>query len=1253
MGLGGAPRRPTVAGYGANKPPQIPGKSRAGSEGFIGGGSELADLPAPKRASPLAGAPRTPGRQTRSPLDGIDMPGAGPLPPGLSEADLDEIVDLPAPKRASDDNSEVDLPAPVGPKPTKGVAGAAAGDHIDLPAPVGPKPTKGGIDLPAPVGPTPTKGGIGLPTPVGPTPTKSGVDLPAPKGFFDNIPASKGPTPTPARSTPTELGLDVRAEPPAPKGFFDDVPAPKGPSGSGIDLPAPKGFFDDVPAPKGPTPIPRSEARSGATGVLDLDDLDLEPSRMAPLPSAPQSPDAPAAQRGLGAAALDLGGPESQSSGASPFALDSLELDDSADAGAGPAPAVPLELDGDPPGSSSGGSFDGIELAAPTTAPKPAGAGVVTFSTPSRPADAGASSAASFAPARGPAMADDSLELAAEVEPPRGTVSDGAGGTDVVARGADLGVADDPKARKATKSAKAKKDPRARRKQQIVTAAAVTVVLLGAGGFYGYTKWQAKKATAAKVDSNIALAQKQINSDQWTKAAASAEKVLALQGENDDALGLAAQAYYAAAIDTGINADALIAKGEEHFQVISKAAAKGAEVDKAKGLRALTERNPRAAIKTLSAVAKKNKRDGSAQLYLGWAHAQAGDFTKAAAAFAAAAKKAPKRLPALYGLGMAHIELGQVEPAREALLQVIEIDKQHIGAQIGIAQIVAVDRFNDRENRYLEILQSADLDTKDPRAVSRAWSLAGDEALSAGRIDEAVARYTKALELDPNNIAGQVGEGKAAVAQGRYDAARERLKVALSQRPEDVEALVALCEASVALSDWDPAFNSIEKALKIDPKAWRTWLVQGMLLQAFPESEKGAAEDSYRTAMKLAGDGEIAPTVALSRLLVAQNRGAEALEVLKPIEAAAEKDAPLAVTLGVAYLGTGDPVRAETWFRKALERRPNDVEAQLQLGLALSRQGRTDQAIAVLKAAYEDGEGREDVGVRLALVYEQVGDVAAAEQAYNTLLAQPGVSINVRARAGRFYARNGMTDRAVTLGESILAENDRNAAGHFLRAEGLYHAGELAEAQAEYQQATLIDPQAQYYEGLGRAAEKQNLLDEALNAYQKSVGLDGKYVLPRLGRARIRVARREYNLALDELEVARELAPENPWVYFYLGECLYETDQDRDAAKAYSQAVRLDPKHAYAHYRLGMAYVDLDKARDAAGALATATRLAEGSEAAWLADAFRLLGTASRTLKRRGDAIKAFRAYLDMAPPGDAQAKDVKKLLLRLEGGGW
>jgi len=1217
----------------------------------LGGGGagimELDDLPAPKAAAPGGGA--------SSFFDDDNLPAPkAPAAPGGANSFFDD--NLPAPKApaapgggASSFFDDDNLPAPKAPTAPGGGASSFFDDD-NLPAPKAPAPaparsTMAGLggDLPAPKTGTGTVAGLGgdLPAPKGffDNPATGAGDLPAPKGFFDN-PATAAPAPAPAPD------VDL----PAPKGFFDDVPAPAAAQpDAAADLPAPKGLFDDVPAPSRPSasaapPSAAGPAGPAGDGVLDLDDLDLEPSRMAPLPTAGGQP-APGGgffDEGAGTQAPP------QTSANSPFALDDLDLEAPATQ-APPAPAVPLELGGD--GGSS--EFDGVDLPGSLDddslgleVPSASGGttgGVVSFTTPS-PGAATKGPAPNPVGLGGPPIeADDALDL---------NTDDAMGGNQAVAHipPATMAAGPDEEAEGKSKKKKKKKGKKGKTSRLALIAGAA-VAVLAAGGVAGFVYWQGQQEAAAMVAQRLRGARNQMAADaagHWTRAGDEARKALAAEPENADALGLAAQAHYAAIIDLGSDSTRRQKEGDQLLNQATAKTLEGPELDKARGLRALVEKTPAAALKLLKPIAARDKRDPNAALYLTWALVANNDHKAAVAQADAALKLTPNRAPLWYAKGKSHVSLNERDKAREAFLKAIERDQNHVGALVGAAQVAETTRFNEREERYLEILQRKDIDKADPRAVGLAWALAGDEALRAGRVDEARSRYAKSLERWPSNGPATIGEGKVLLAQERYEQAAQRLKAALGSNPDNLEGTIAFAEAAAGANQFAEAKQAIDRAITMGPDDPNAHYVQGSILERDPQAAPGAAEAAYRKAVELAPEGEIAATVALSRLLVRENRGSEAVAALEPVEAAAEEDHALAVTLGVAYLGSNDAVRAETWFRKALERRPDDVEALLQLGLALSAQGKNDAALDALKQAFAADQTREDIGSRLALVYEDDDRDQQAAEVYRKLLQNPQASINVRARAGRFYARVGRMEEAAALGEQILAEDPKEAAGHFLRGEGYYQAGQYPEALAAFRDAVRRNEQAQYLEGVGRAAEAENQLEEALRAYGRSSALRPEYVRPRVGRGRIRVKRREYTMALEELEIAAKLAPNNAEIWFLMGESHAERAEERDAVDAYARSLRIDDEQPYVHYRLGRVFYDLDKARSAASAFAAATRRALGGEK-WLLDAYFFQGYALDKAGSKCAAADAFGSFIERAPAGSARLRDAKRERLRLQ----
>ena len=1274
----------------------------------FGDGVDLSAIPAPARPSPLSGA---------SPVAPRPAPKAGAqlleLPTDI-DMSQDEELDLVAPVGPTPTRSKPaapDLLAPVGPTSRRG-------NHpADLPAPVGPTSRRGNhpADLPAPVGPTPTRQPPEMPdlmTPVGPTPTRQPPEMP-------DLMAPVGPTPTrrdgadgesdllapvgpTSRKQLPDLLAPVGPQPsrgvdlPAPKGFFDDGLQPAGKGGGGTDLPAPKGFFDDGLQPAGPARAERAArdaAPAGRQFGMPLDSSSFEPvGSDAPTPATPDTFDfgEPLELGGLDApeiggaggvggalagdleldgpagapAMLELGDPSGMpgmpdmlelndmpsAEQSRPFGLDADDLELDGEAGAPPPPSVPLGIED----QSLGGPLPELDLAGPEGIELDHGGGdgseVVTFSRaapgPARAA-AGAPAARSkpvtkadpFAPGKSGSRETTELSLDIDRTAPPGAEPARPAATP----------------RRAPRDGKVPAKTRGDRRRTIALGAALGLAALGGAGYYGWGMLQDEQTRKESSSRDLTRAEKLLSDDapgHWEKAAAAAAKLRKADPGNTEALALVAEANFAAALDENVDVAERTRKGDKAIDELRKGQARGPHAAKAEALRAILSTSFEGAVKKLTPL-----RDGDAKLYLGWALAAREQHAGAVEAFQAALKAKPKRLPALYGLGLSQLELGAADEARKAFQAAIDgsrdrYKRDHIGALIGLAQLAPV---SEREGRYGELLARSDLDKAPPRAVSRLKALAGDEALRAGRTDRAASLYEEARRLDPLNLRAVVGLAVLDTRGGDPASARKRLtEEVLQVAPDHVEAQLALAEVALAEGKLDEALAGADALFARQPPVAnpsllaRAHLVRGRSYEASADraiQEKAVAD--YQAAIERADPGDFTAAVRLSVLLSRLGKAAEAREVLAPVEQAARRDPDLALTLGGAFLAAGHAAEAVAAFQSAVTRRPDDLEARYQLGQALFAGGKVDEAVSTLRAAFERDASREDIGLSLARILAASGRVKDAAAVYEKMLAG-APTLSARARAGRFFARHRLMPAAIAQGQAIRAEQPRHPAGLFLLGEEMLAAGKFDEAQSAFRDAARLEPDAQYFEGLGRAAERLGQLDEALRQFARAVELDPNYLRPRVGRARVRLVRREYTLAIDELEAARALSPESPEVLRGLGQAHLTMRNLKEAVPFLERAARLAPDDPEAHYYLGSAYSDMERSREAATHLARA--VAEAPEGAtWRADAYRALGYAARAAGNKGGAKSAFRTYLELDQKDSAQRRDVQRLLLRLE----
>ncbi len=963
--------------------------------------------------------------------------------------------------------------------------------------------------------------------------------------------------------------------------------------------------------------------------------------------------------------ALDLA-PPSGGSDEGALDLDSLDL------GLGGDAPVALELPGDDAGD---GSFGQVDLPTSSGGAGP-DLGVVSFSKPAPALDVGGPPSRSAGPAN-----NDMLQLA--------DIDDGK-------KPSTRAASDHSATKTKTTKKKAKKKSEERktfaltRTHKLVALGVVLLLALGGGGFYLYQKQQAAADVRSRANKLLERARKQLASDapgHWDTAAQTAERALKIDGKHAVALGIAAQAHYAAFLDTGIGHDARVGKARAFVRTVTKNDLEGIDIDKAEALGEIAAGKSTDlinAVQTLRKVLSKLRGDADAQLYLGWAYAAQHNYSAALQSFGAALKKNPNRIPALYGQGLAYMALGERKKARATFGKVIQRDSSHVGAQIGNAQLLQLPSLADREQRYLEILQRKDIGKADPRSVSLAWSLAGDLALLAGRVDEAKQRYDQAAKLDRTNLRAAVGKAKAALKQNRLAAARDKLTRVLDANSANIEARLTL--AAVELSDGklDAAQAQIDKLearkppLEGNSELTRFYMTQGALAEARADANKKDVDPSkydaalafYEKAQKHAPKTDVRPIVARSAALQKAGRAVEAVGVLKNVESKAESEPALAVTLGLAHFNTKSFEKAEAWFRKALALKPDNVEAQFQLGLTLYARKQYEPAVTALRKAYDSDMAREDIGLQLAVILEELTRDKEAEALYLKLLAGKTPSLNVRARAGRFYVRKGRADQVTKLGQTILKESPGHPAGLFLRAESQYIKGNYADAVRYYKNAVRVDPAPQFLDGLGRAYEQLNpplSYNQAMQAYRRAAKADDSYLSPRLGIARIYLTRLSTQTLADaiaSLEDARRLDPKNAWVYYGLGACyrkkgnlVNEAKQRRRpnfdrALSYYRTALKFDAKRADVHWAIGDLYYELNRPREAARSFSRAVSLGESmaKEPNWLNDALFKWARSARAIRDRRGALKALEK-LEGRDPRGAIVQEIKKMKLELRGG--
>lgn len=142
-------------------------------------------------------------------------------------------------------------------------------------------------------------------------------------------------------------------------------------------------------------------------------------------------------------------------------------------------------------------------------------------------------------------------------------------------------------------------------------------------------------------------------------------------------------------------------------------------------------------------------------------------------------------------------------------------------------------------------------DPKD-RLAARDELMAADAAASAGRVEEALARFDRVLAEEPTNRFATLRSGVALLKAGKLEAAAERLERAVAADPGRAEARFALADALTRLGRHDQALPHWLELARLQPRRAEHWTNLGYSLRQNGQAERAAA--AFREAAALAAE---------------------------------------------------------------------------------------------------------------------------------------------------------------------------------------------------------------------------------------------------------------------------------------------------------------------------------------------------------------------------------------------------------------
>ncbi len=514
--------------------------------------------------------------------------------------------------------------------------------------------------------------------------------------------------------------------------------------------------------------------------------------------------------------------------------------------------------------------------------------------------------------------------------------------------------------------------------------------------------------------------------------------------------------------------------------------------------------------------------------------------------------------------------------------------------------------------------------------AAQAYFVKGNRLKDAGRLDEAIANYKKALEFNwedveshkklaevyvlqgeferaiaccnlaikfkPNFAPAYLTMGNALHAQDKLEMAIKAYLQALEIQPRFAEASANLGSMYYKLGQLTQATNYYQKALEINPILCSVNVMLGDVLQQ--QGKLDAAIACYQKVLQLQpGDASTAEKLSS---LTAQKQRETADRNFIELEPESGAQQPVSVSKDEGYglqpSSINLPPAPTTENSNTPFTNPAEVSEQVtSINVPDSRQVANYQEVEPYKRLAEDfliqGKIKEAIVacqqalkirpdfihayVTLGNALQAGGKMEAAIRSYSQALELQPNFAEVRANIGSMYFKMGRLEEAIAYYQQAIALSPDLAGAHWNLGKVYHKHGDIEAAIACFQRTSELNPQlvgADFHFNLANRLFTQGKRDEAIESYEKAIAIkpDWAEAYGNIGSARSQQG--DLDAAIANYLQAVALKPELEVLHFNLGNSYLQQNKYEEAITYYQNTLKIKPDWAEVHANLGSCF---------------------------------------------------------------------------------
>ena len=434
----------------------------------------------------------------------------------------------------------------------------------------------------------------------------------------------------------------------------------------------------------------------------------------------------------------------------------------------------------------------------------------------------------------------------------------------------------------------------------------------------------------------------------------------------------------------------------------------------------------------------------------------------------------------------------------------------------------------------------------------------GNAHVRQGDYDQAVAEYTVAIELDPQDAcAYYIIRGCTYDEKGDYHHAIADFNTAMELDPQDACAYHYRGISYAKLGEYDQAIADYTDSIRLDPYHSDTYYDRGIAYEKLGKYEWAIAD--YTAAIRLS------PQFAgayHNRGLAYLRQGdyGQAIADCTELIGLSPQFAGAYYNRGLACLEQGEYGLAIADYTEVIELNPQDAGAYHNRGLAYLRLGEYDQAIADCTEAI--GLNPQDAGTYniRGLAYAGQGNLAYQEQWH--LVAHAGQEDY---------------DKAIADYTTAIALNPQDADAYKNRGVAYCWRRDYDKAIADYTTAIALNPQdADAYKNRGVAYRGQKDYDKAIADHTTAIALNPQGADAYINRGLTYVLQEEYERAIEDVDEAIAIAPDTD-AYSKMRDLIIRLRGDSGDSADYDQAIADAPDDPENWHLRGLYYSEREE----------------------------------------------------------------------------